>query len=78
MEEWNRAYDTGVATPGFLLAGGRLRQMHGDFRESERLLMSADSGFLTVDPLNIERIDIFRLRAKRTSRSSDVLRKHSP
>ncbi len=32
--------------------------------ESERLLMSADSGFLTVDPLNIERIDIFRLRAK--------------
>ena len=64
MEEWNRAYDTGVATPGFLLAGGRLRQMHGDFRESERLLMSADSGFLTVDPLNIERIDIFRLRAK--------------
>lgn len=64
MNEWQKAYDTGVATPGSLLAGGRLRQLHGDFAQSEELLVRADSAFIAIDSLNADRIEIWRLRAR--------------
>lgn len=64
MNEWQKSYETGTATPGSLLAGGRLYQMLGDFSESEKLLVRAESAFISIDPLNMERIEILRLRAK--------------
>lgn len=63
MEEWQKAMKTDVATPGFLLAGGRLYQHHGDFEKSESLLASADSAYSDIDSINVDRIEIMRLRS---------------
>lgn len=63
MAEWQKAMRTDIVTPGFLLAGGRLYQHHGDFEKSESLLSSADSAYSNIDPNNIDRIEIMRLRS---------------
>lgn len=68
MEEWQKASKTNTATPGFLLAGGRLYQHHGDYRKSEALLASADNAYSDIDSLNSERIEIMRLRSKNLER----------
>ena len=63
MTEWQKALKTGMATPGFLLTGGRLYQHHGDFEKSESFLASADSAYSAMDPMNTDRIEIMRLRS---------------
>lgn len=68
MAEWQKASKTGIATPGFLLAGGRLYQHHGDYGMSETLLVSADSAYSVIDSLNTDRIEIQRLRSENLRR----------
>lgn len=68
MTEWQQAAGTGTATPGFLLAGGRLYQHHRDYQKSESLLISADSAYTDIDSLNTDRIEILRLRSENLRR----------
>lgn len=68
MTEWRKALETGTATPGFLLAGGRLCQHHGDYRKSEWLLTRADSAYSVIDSINTDRIEILRLRSENLRR----------
>lgn len=64
MREWHRAEATNIASPGFLMTGGRLFQLYGDFRKSYTLLQSADSAYPIIDPGNVDRIEIYRLQSK--------------
>lgn len=63
MKEWNSASETGIITPGYLLAGGRLYNIKGDHRKSKELLERADSGYAAIDSLNTERIDLLRIQS---------------
>ncbi len=72
MTEWRKASETGTATPGFLLAGGRLYQHHGDYRKSEWLLTRADSAYSDIDSLNTDRIEILRLRSENLAKLGDT------